>query len=193
VVIVVLLTEEEFRKFKKSDPEMVEKVYHACKKNIFNYLLIKTRGNNELAKELLHNTFCSVIESAPKVKNMENIPAWLLRIAHRRMIDFRRKRLREKKYFDKVKQQEKSRQEYIAMHMDDKSDKKRRVLLLHMAIDALNPDYRKIVRLKYFEEKKVDEIASLIGRSSKSVESMLFRARNNLKNHMLVLAKRYHL
>jgi len=193
VVILVLLTEEEFRKFKQNDPVIVEKVYHACKKNLFNYFVIKTRGNHELAKELLHTTFCSAMESSSKLKTMENLPAWLLRIAYRRFADHQRKSFRENKYMNIIKQQEKSAQRNSIENKGEETDQETRVLLLHMAIDTLNEDYQKIVRMKYFEEKKVDEIAGILGKSPKSVESVLFRARKNLKKRMFELAKRHDL
>lgn len=188
IIIIVILTDEEFHKFKKIDPVIFEKVYNGCKKKIYNFILIKTRGNHHVAGDLLNETFCSAITSAPKLKSASNIEGWLIRIASRRYIDHVKKFFREKKYLEI---EGRKQQEAFPEDMVEKLHQKEKVLLLNIAIDSLKPEHSKVLKMKCFEEKKVKEIAQIINKSPKAVENILYKARLALKDKMIKLMKEY--
>jgi RNA polymerase sigma factor (sigma-70 family) len=62
-------------------------------------------------------------------------------------------------------------------------------LLIHETIAELYSRYRKVLILKYVENRKVAEIASMLGQSEKAIESLLSRSRQAFKTLFLQKAK----
>ena len=62
-------------------------------------------------------------------------------------------------------------------------------LLIHETIAELYSRYRKVLILKYVENRKVAEIASMLGQSEKAIESLLSRSRQAFKKVFLQKAK----
>jgi RNA polymerase sigma factor (sigma-70 family) len=63
-------------------------------------------------------------------------------------------------------------------------------LLIHDTIAELYSRYRKVLILKYVENRKVAEIASMLGQSEKAIESLLSRSRQAFKKVFLQKAGR---
>lgn len=58
-------------------------------------------------------------------------------------------------------------------------------LLIHETIAELYSRYRKVLILKYVENRKVAEIAAMLGQSEKAIESLLSRSRQAFKKVFL--------
>ena len=52
---------------------------------------------------------------------------------------------------------------------------------LYVALDQLSPDYRKVLILKYFQDRKVKEIAEIMETTEGAVKVLLHRGRNKMK------------
>ena len=63
-------------------------------------------------------------------------------------------------------------------------------LLIHETIAELYSRYRKVLILKYVENRKAAEIATMLGQSEKAIESLLSRSRQAFKKIFLQKAKR---
>ena len=63
-------------------------------------------------------------------------------------------------------------------------------LLIHETITELYSRYRKVLILKYVENRKVAEIAAMLGQSEKTIESLLSRSRQAFKKVFLEKARR---
>ncbi len=163
-------------KLKKRDPEAFESLYKEYKTIVYNYLLIKTKGDADVSKDILSETFCSLMENADNIKNIDKIKSFLLVLANRRLCDFLRKKYRVEKY-DKYFNTEEKMNDTMAENLHTKEQ----LLLVNMAMDELNPLFKKILKLRYLEEKSQKEIALLINRTVSSVETLLVRARKQLK------------
>jgi RNA polymerase sigma-70 factor (ECF subfamily) len=62
-------------------------------------------------------------------------------------------------------------------------------LLIHETIAELYSRYRKVLILKYVENRKVGEIAAMLGQSEKAIESLLSRSRQAFRKVFLKKAK----
>jgi RNA polymerase sigma-70 factor (ECF subfamily) len=62
-------------------------------------------------------------------------------------------------------------------------------LLIHETIAELYSRYRKVLILKYIENRKVTEIAAMLGQSEKAIESLLSRSRQAFRKVFLKKAK----
>ena len=70
-----------------------------------------------------------------------------------------------------------------ANEMFRKAEKESReeIIDLHNAVESLEEPYRTIIKQKYFEDKKISEIAAYTGRAEGTVKSDLSRAKRKLK------------
>lgn len=107
--------------------------------------------------------------------------AWLLRIAANLIADRAKRETR-----DGVRVNESS-----AIPLDDQpsapksqqlqlEDAERRAWVIRM-VDELPDDQRRVVRMRFAEEKSINEIASELGRSEGAIKQLQFRAFQNLR------------
>ncbi len=105
-----------------------------------------------------------------------------MQIANRRYYDHIRALYRDKRKIDKIKEHQ------TIFTEGDKAftsiEKREKVLILNMAIDDLKPEYSEVLRMKYIEEKSLIDITKAVGKSFKTRESLLYRARQALKKKM---------
>jgi len=188
MIIIFIWTDEDLDKIKKRDPKILDRIYKEYKDKVYNFLIIKTRGNSSIVDEVFCETFHSVLISAPKLKTAKNIQAWLLQIASRRLNDFLRKEYREKRYLDSIKNKENTVYESKA---HDDVEKNQEILMINMALKNVKDKYKKILNLKYIEKKSQQEIADAIGQSITAVNSLLQRAREQFKKEFKKLVKEF--
>lgn len=179
-------TDQDFIKLKKRDPETLDKMYSLYKDNIYNYLLIKTRGNYTIAEDLFSETVQTAITSVHKLKNNKSLLGWLLKIASNKYNDYIRKQITEHKYLNKLDNEEAYTENYA-----EKIAQNEKTLLLEMAMDTINPKYKDILTMKYLEARSQKEIAAMTGKNIKAIESLLSRARSALKKELSKLSKEY--
>ena len=58
---------------------------------------------------------------------------------------------------------------------------KERDQLLHLCMDALNPDYREALYLTYFEGMSYKQAAEVMGKSVKQITNMVYRGKERLR------------
>ena len=180
----MILTEEEFSQFKKANRTIFARVYNEYKKDIYNLLLCWTRGNNEESKDLLQETFCSAMASVSQLRNAKYIDRWLIIIAKRRLQDSQRSFAREKKYLKIY-----SEMQLPEKDITEKLETKRQIILLNLALKKIKPLYKDVLTLQKYKGKSVKEIADIINKTPKAVESIIFRAKTTLINTMDKLGK----
>lgn len=176
-------TKEDLQKIRARDAQIFKKIFIEYKETIYNFILIKTRGNTDMADEILCDTFHSALQSAPKLKNANNLSAWLLQIAHRRLIDILRKKYREDEYTKS------NIPEDVIDDPEEELFNKEKIVLLKMALEELKPIYNKVLTLKYYKNMSQKEIAKEINKSISSVESLLVRARKALNKSIVSISK----
>ncbi len=177
IILIMEFNKEDLYLIRERDPVIFKKIYNEYKKNIYSFLIIKAKGNKEIAVEVFCDTIHSALDSAPKLKNCENISGWLIRIASRRLNDYFRKHYQEKKY--------KANITYDPAVEDDSIEKiiiQQKKFLMNSAMEIIPDIYKKVLILKYIDNKSEKEIAKIINNTISSVENLLFKARKRLKN-----------
>ena len=186
VIILIFLTNDEFRRLVERDPEIIEKLYEEFKKAVTTYFVVKTFGNKTVADDLTQETFCSIMESVHRLKNMDRLSFWVFTIAKRTLVKYQRKLFRSRKYMDIIKERYEAPPDYIEL-----LEKKQKLVLFKMALHALSPDYRQIFDLRFEKNLSVKEIATKKGKTVKSVENLLRRIKKKLKDRMLDMGKSF--
>ncbi|HEQ71183.1 MAG TPA: RNA polymerase sigma factor, partial [Spirochaetia bacterium] len=191
MLILIIITEDEFDRLKNRDPEVLDRLYREFKKPIFNFCIIKSRGRHDIAEEIASETFCAMIASAPTLKNCRNIQNWLLQIASRKLADFFRKEFRERRKLQSLRHDYQVDAHSAAPPDVEGAMETRKILLLNLALENVREKYRRLLRLKYLEGTSLDEIARMDGVPATTVNGLLVRARRELKREALRIAKRW--
>lgn len=179
----MILSDDEFEKLKRGDKILLTRLYEALKSNVNTYFSIKTFGNKTVADDLTHETFCAIIESVHKLKNAEGIRYWVLTIARNKLVEYQRRLYRNQKYMKIIA--EKSNEEE---DMVEKIHAKQKALLLKLAVDSLNTEYKKIYQMRFVKGQKMKEIAAHLQKTIKAVDNIITRIRQHIKKEMKRLA-----
>lgn len=169
----------------KSDPLAFGWLFDNYYDPILNYILHRT-ANVHLAQELASNTFYKALRKLWQFK-WQKIPfsAWLYRIASNEVNEFYRKHksfhlVQIEPYVDQFDDPASAADREI--HLAEQKVAKRKLFLeLHEGIAQLQPRYQEVVVLKYFEGKKISEIAQVLGKSEGTIKSLLHRAHKQLQ------------
>jgi RNA polymerase sigma-70 factor (ECF subfamily) len=140
-----------------------------------------------LAEDLVQEIFLAALGSLDGFRGDSQLYTWLYSIALHKISDFHRRQAREPKA-------QKSSSSIDATRLERTGDNDPATLsvmeseetrqAVHQALTELPEDYQEVLVLKYLEDMPVLEISQAMGRSPKSVEGLLSRARRALRANL---------
>lgn len=141
---------------------------------VYGYVFARVGGDEEVAADLVQDTFLEAMRSASSFRGDSALTTWLCSIASRRLARY---------YESERRQAEARRQLRVAPEPEVADDieivaERDRVT---RALGRLTPEHRHVLVLKYLDGRAVAEIAAEIGRSRVQVQSLLQRARDALR------------
>jgi RNA polymerase sigma-70 factor (ECF subfamily) len=125
------------------------------------------------ADDILQETFIALAEALPFFRGDSSLFTFACAIAHRKALSFIRTRARRARLVLA------SATPATDSHRVDAASRD-----FAAALDALRPEYREVLLLKYVEEIGVSEIARALSLSARAVESRLARARKALRKSL---------
>lgn len=146
-------------------------------KPVFFYVNSKIQNENE-AEDIAIETFTKVFAKLKLYNADFDFKTWLISIAHNTMIDHIRRSpnleisLDDESTFFDILEENPSPEEQLIQAQDHAAFADR--------IRLLKPDYRKIIELRYLEDKTYREIAEELNLSMANVKVRLLRARQLL-------------
>ena len=128
------------------------------------------------AEDLAQEVFIQAYESLDKFRGECKLSTWLYRIAVKKSVRYRMKRIRlEGDNPMSIPSKDELAQEKI--------EKEEIISHLHQAINNLPERQRTALVLNKYEERPYKEVAEIMGISLASVESLLFRAKSYLEKY----------
>ena len=175
---------ELVKKLCRGEPAAVEELYNAYFDRLYSLVFNQVGKDQQAAEDIVQETFLAALNSVDKFRGQSKLYTWLCGIAHHKVLDFYRQQEREAKRgsqpsnagaieLDQIKDSE------LPVSRLIESEETRQAV--EQALFSLPPDYRQVLIYKYVEEMSVSEISQVMGRSSKSVEGLLTRARKALR------------
>lgn len=143
--------------------------------------------NSEDAKDITQDVFVSIYEKHAAFKNEAEIGTWIYRICVNKCLDFLRWKKRKSIFlsvfqyavsFDIVKQQN------VDLHPGIQFEQKEQLEKLLKIIYKLPDNQKSVVLLSKREFLSQREIAEILKISEKAVESLLQRAKVNIKKQL---------
>ncbi len=153
-------------------------------KDSINYMLLKMVHNRDDADDLTIEAFGKAFAHIDKYTPEFAFSTWLFKIAVNNAIDFIRKRkLHTLSLDDENDDASKFAYSSIKTNTPDPEEKfirEQRAVLMRTILEELNPKYKVLVELRYFDELSYEEIAVKLNMPLGTVKAQLFRARNVL-------------
>ncbi len=180
------MTEDKLIKLlKEGDPSALERLFLLYKDKVFN-TAISYIQNKEDAEEITQDVFVELFNSAAGFKGNSGISTWIYRITVNKSLDALRYRSRKKRFAivrsifsSTTGELEIDKADFI--HPGIETDMKEESAALFKALDKLPPNQKTAFILSKIEGLSNREISEIIGVSLSSVESIMFRAKQNLK------------
>jgi RNA polymerase sigma-70 factor (ECF subfamily) len=150
------------------DPARFKELYDRALPVVYGYFFKRVGGSEALAADLTQETFVSAIRSLKRGASVEMPMPWLMSIARRRLVDHLRSSSRKAAP--------------SGPHASGSADitTSSAEVRLTEALQAISPNHRLVLILRYVDDLQVADVAKEIGRSVRATESMLARARTAL-------------
>jgi RNA polymerase sigma-70 factor (ECF subfamily) len=149
------------------------------------FMLLKMVNNKDDAEDLTIEAFGKAFKRLEQYTPQFAFSTWLFKIATNNCIDFIRKKRIKAISIDQGYQTDDGESIEISvkdMVMDpaEAMQKEERIRKMREIVDKLKPRYRRLVELRYFEERAYEEIAEELNLPLGTVKAQLFRAREFL-------------
>ncbi len=152
------------------------KAYDEYGDAIFRYCLYQT-SNRELALDLTADTFTKTWEYLSRGKEVDNLRAFLYRVANNLVIDYRRKK--KESSLENLQEQgfDIETEDENKMHEDAFEGK-----LAMEAVQKLDENYRDVLMMRYVDDLSIKEIAKILDEKENNISVRIHRALEKLKN-----------
>lgn len=151
----------------------VREWYESYYDDLYDYVAYKVSKNKDV-EEIVQETFINCLKHVSVFAGRSSISTWMKSIARHEIADYYRK-----KYAKKALQTVPLHK--LCLGHEEVINHEQVVYKVKSALSKIRTDYKELLLLKYVDNKKVKTIAQELGRSFKSVEADLFRARRDFK------------
>jgi RNA polymerase sigma-70 factor, ECF subfamily len=155
----------------KQDPSRFAALYEAHFGRIYAFIASRVRDRSA-AEDLTAEVFRNALAAIGGFE-WRGVPfvAWLYRIAANELADYASKAAREVE----IQSDEPAR---------DEAELIEHRATLHRYVDELPPDQRRVIVMRFAEERSIREIAEVLGRSEGAVKQLQWRALQTLRAQM---------
>ena len=149
------------------------------------FMLYEKVNDKELAKDLTIESLGKAFNKLHLYTPTYTFSTWLFTVARNHCIDYLRKNRLTTISIDKIilNSEGKASSLYLKssdLNPEQKLEKKQRIAMLRQVVDSLKPNYRTLVKLRYFKEMTYDEIAIKLDIPIGTVKAQLHRSREQL-------------
>ncbi|WP_058304587.1 sigma-70 family RNA polymerase sigma factor [Gorillibacterium timonense] len=155
-------------KARRGDDDAFARLADSCKERLYRIAFAYLRNEPD-ALEAVQETVCRAYMKIGKLKEPEYFLTWITRILLNYCADERKRRIRAGNELA----------DYDAVVWDQGADPD-----LQAAITGLEPKYRRIVVLMYFEGYTLTEIARILEIPDGTVKTRLHKALSELRRHL---------
>lgn len=158
----------------KKDPSRFAELYELNFAKVYAYIARRV-GDRDVAQDLTSDVFHKALASIQSFE-WRGMPfvGWLLRIAANMIVD------RSKRSDREVSGQDDLPDPGTQPNLEEIDQHAR----LFRLVEQLPPDQRRVIGMRFAEEKSIREIATELGRSEGAVKQLQFRALQNLRARM---------
>jgi RNA polymerase sigma-70 factor (ECF subfamily) len=176
------------QRLRSGDSAAMAEFYNIYRSRLYTLVLAQVDQNQAVAEDIVQETFLASLGSLDKFRGDSQLYTWLRSIAFHKLNDYYRRQVKQPKAqesspdFDAMKQLEQTGNDEPETIAVMESEEVRQSV--QQALEQLPQNYQEVLVLKYLEEMPVLEISQVMGRSPKSVEGLLSRARKAMRANL---------
>lgn len=168
--------EASYNRYLSGDDSGIGEIIREYKDGLILYLNNIVR-NICTAEELCENTFVKLAVNKPRFRANSSFKTFLYAIGRNIAIDYLRRNKNSVPIEELAETEDK-------INLEREYLKNEQRLALRSALSKLKPEYGQVLWLTYFEELSNKEAAAVMGKSTHAIETLVYRARNALKNQL---------
>ncbi len=166
---------EAYKLFLLGNDYGLERVIDLYKDSLIFFLMQYVKSA-DIAEELVEDTFVALAVKKPKFSETAQFKTWLFTIARNKALNY----LRSAAFRRSVPLEQ--AEELLAPDCaEQRLLRQERYRALYAAMDKLNENQREMVYLVYFEDMSIAQAAGVIRKTQRQGNTILFRARQKLK------------
>lgn len=166
---------EAYRRFTSGDEDALGEIVRAYSDQLL-YFVCPTVKNIQTAEEIVADSFVHIALKKRAFRGDSSLKSYLFAVAHNLAVDYVRKASRRGELPSEDIETVRDMTELDSRLLRDERDRH-----LHDAMSELCEDYRAVLYLVYFENMTADQAASVMKKSKKQTENLIFRARKALR------------
>ena len=174
-------------RLRSGDSSAMHELYVTYRNRLYSLVLGRVGGDKSAAEDIVQEVFLAALNSLEAFRGDSQIYTWLRGIAVHKINDFYRRQARQPEadsslpdftdtQLDRVRDNEPAALSWLESAETRQS--------VHQALVGLPRDYRRVLVMKYLDEMPVAEISRTMGRSPKSIEGLLSRARQAMRDNL---------
>jgi len=144
-------------------------------------------GNQEDALDACQDSFARAFASIPRLLELTEFYPWFYRILRNRCLNLMARRKTSDRF--RETHQAEAGQTFEARDPGSLLEQQEARQQMRRTLDALKPDFREILVMKYMQDHSYDEIAAILGIPRGTVMSRLYHARIELRTQYLKLER----
>ena len=133
-----------------------------------------------VAEDLMEETFFKLATKRPRFFGRSSFKTWLYAIARNVAIDYLRRN--SKVTSDSIDEYGNTPVEELNVEKGYLVEEQK--IILHRTMKRLKSEYFQVLYLVYFEEFNNDEAATIMKRSKRQIENLIYRAKKTLKSEL---------
>jgi RNA polymerase sigma-70 factor (ECF subfamily) len=153
------------------DSASFTELYDQIADQLFHYLLTRT-GSREDAADILQETFIRLYRFREKLRDVENLTAYVFRVARNEMM----------RGANKNRPQSLSGELLFEDNQRSAGSSPETNELVAVAMNKLGPNFREVVELKIFARLTFSEIAEVMGKPPGTIATWYRRALDQMRN-----------
>lgn len=164
---------------KAGEERAYRELYGMTHQMLLGFILMKVNGSRDTAEDILSEVYCDAFRYSKTLTLTHNVQAWLFRITKSKIVDHYRRARKEKRIItaQSAFTREKEARNLLANAPEAELLKKENQVMLSAAFKRLPELSRDVLRLRYIEEKSMEEIAKRLNKTEKAVENILYRTK----------------
>ena len=178
---------ELLKQLRGGNSQAVEELYNTYSNRLYSLVFNRVGKDHQATEDIVQDTFLAAMKSLSKFRGQSKLYTWLCSIAYHKVSDYYRNQRRQNgnRHPDQktnVAELEQVQSNDIPTPSLIESEESR--LITEQAMSCLPLDYQHVLTFKYVEDMSVKEIGQIMGRTEKSIEGLLKRARQGLRDQL---------
>jgi RNA polymerase sigma-70 factor, ECF subfamily len=168
------LISEVLRKDRKATAEFVTR----CSDWLYPFLCRRLMPRTDMVEDLMQEILLAAWQNLQKFRGDAGLRTWIFGIAHHKVEDYYRKRVREAA---SLEDEDHAVEETVTPRFEEELDGVARQERIQRTLARLPEGYMLVLLWRYRDEKSVREMADATGKTEKAVERLLARARESFR------------